>query len=121
MKQSFTLPEAIKDWTPDQFMALLLLHAAHADLDYTDDERHKILEYISESELTQLEAYYRDKTDAQILQIILNHKTQFLSTELACNSILQGIRSIFEADGEISKLEQTQYQFLRRIILDTVS
>ena len=121
MNQSVDLPTTIQDWTPDQFKALLLLHAAHADLDYSFDERLKILDCISEDDLCVLESYYRTKTDPQVLQIVLNHKAQFLNTYVSRKLILQDIKGVFEADGEISKLEQTQYEFLSRLLMDSES
>ena len=121
MKLSTKTSETIEDWTSDQFSALLFLHAAHADFDYTDDERLKILEYISEDELCSLEEYYHGKTDTQILQIILKHKSQFYKTRESQTLLFQQLKSIFEADGYLSKLEQTQYAFLSRLIIDSES
>ncbi|MFT6810627.1 MAG: hypothetical protein ACJA01_003872 [Saprospiraceae bacterium] len=118
MKLSTILSESIEEWTYEQFSVLLMIHAAHTDLEYSIDERSKILEFISEESLQTIERYYDQTTDGQILQIILANKSRFLQSSHNQNDMLRKLTLVFEADGEISKLEQTQYEFLHRLILD---
>jgi len=121
MKLSTKISESLEDWNVDQYSTLLLLHAAYSDLDYSEEERAKIKEFVSEPTLIEIERYYQSRTDGQILQLILKYKSKFLPSVREQQQILQKINSIFEADGEITKLEQTQYEFLSRLIMDSQS
>ncbi len=121
MRLTTTISDCLEEWTIDQFSALLMLHAAHADLDYSDNERLKILEYISVEELYLIEQYYHKSTDGQILQVILKHKSQFFHSHENQQDILEKLMLIYDADGDRSKLEQTQYAFLGRLITDSQS
>lgn len=110
--------ENILSWSKNQFFSFLLLHAAHADLEYSEEEKNIILRHISQETLVKIEAYYNSLTDGQVLQIILQYQSHFLNKSADIEMMLQNLRILFQADGEWSKLERTLYEFLRRLIGD---
>jgi len=59
------------------YTALLMLHAAHADLEYSSQERAKILELVSEIQLQSLESFYNSHTDYQILDLLIQDRINF--------------------------------------------
>lgn len=111
-----TLSDNIEDWTFDEFLALLLLHAAHADFDYSPEERALILKKVSEEVLLRVEEFHNKYTDGHILRIIMQHYPKYFPTQFSKLLLFQMIKDLFGADGHQSKLESTLLLFLRQIM-----
>lgn len=95
-----------------EYTAFLMLHAAYADLEYTSDERIKILDIVNEEKLVLLERFYESHTDSLILELLRRHSKSYFPTEAEREVLFDQIKSFFKADGEYSKLESNLLLFL---------
>ena len=95
-----------------EYTAFLMLHAAYADLEYTTDERSKILEFVNEDKLLNLEQFYESHTDSRVLELLQKYSKSYFPSELEREQLFSIIKSFFQADGEYSKLESNLLLFL---------
>jgi len=98
-----------------EYTAFLLLHAAHVDLEYTPNERIRILELISEAQLSEFEALYANHTDSSILEALRNHADEFFPSQTDHENLIAIIKDFFNADGDYSKLESNLLDFLNHL------
>lgn len=104
------------DWDFEEFAAFLLIHAGYADLELTEDERVKIKSRISSEAFERIHAQYLLYDDGEILQIILKNKEKHYPTSEKKQELLSRMRSLFESDGDYSKLEHSMMQFYERLL-----
>lgn len=103
-------------WNSEEFITFLLLHASHADLEFTDDEREVIMERVSPDVFEAIYSEYEEMGEFEILQTILSYKGIYYPTLDRKNEILDLIRKQFEVDGDFSALEKGLILFLEKLL-----
>jgi thiosulfate/3-mercaptopyruvate sulfurtransferase len=103
-------------WSREEFLAFILLHAANADMECTDEERGIILEKISEDHLATVEAEYADLNDYQRLNIIQTYRPLYFKDKAQKAQILVEVEKIFNADGAYDVMEHSTYLMLQKIL-----
>jgi uncharacterized tellurite resistance protein B-like protein len=102
--------------TIDQFNAFLLIHASYADLDFSESEKTSILKLVDEDTFKKVNHLYDSLGDYQRLDMIVTYRPKHYPTPESKKELMKLITKQFTADGEISKLESTLYQFLIRLL-----
>jgi len=106
----------IENWTYEEFITFLLIHASYADLEFTEPERTNILEKVSKDTYDKINAYYNKLGEYEQLQVIMTCKDRFITTQGDKAKMMNLLSTQFMADGVISKLELVLMDFLDRLI-----
>lgn len=107
----------LNEWSYDHFLSFFLVYASHADYEYTDNEKNHILNHVSQDVLSETEAAYLSLGDFEQLDLILQLKKKYLSTEEEKNKLLTILKAHFESDGDYSKLEFGLFKFLKKLFI----
>lgn len=105
-----------EEWNEQEFRTFLLIHASHADLEFTDDEREAIIESVSAETFEEVYARYEEMGEFEIIQTIMDYKGLYYPTLDRKEEILAIIKKQFSADGHISKLEKSLMLFLDKLL-----
>lgn len=104
------------DWNYTEFVTFLLIYAAHADVEFTDDERQHITAYAGPAVFEKMEAIFNDNTDIEVLQIIQSFKGVYYPTVAQKDELIARMIVLFEADGDHSHLEKNLTTFLKHLL-----
>ncbi len=104
------------NWNSNEFITFLLLHASHADLEFTDDEREIIMERVSPDVFEEIYARYEEMGEFEVLQTILDYKGLYYPTIDRKNELMDLLKKQFEADGEVTSLEKNLTIFLEKLL-----
>lgn len=110
------MPQNIEDWSEAEFIAYLLLYVSYADLEFSDDERAAIAEYVDKETFADIKDFQDRMGDFERLDFIVQAKPYFFPTEERKSALLKIIFEHCHIDGEFSKLESNLYEFLKRIL-----
>lgn len=102
--------------TIEQFNAFLLIHVSYADLEFSDSEKKSILELVDHETFTQVNKLYDSLGDYQRLEMLISNRAKHYPTPDSKNNLMTLISKQFQADGEVSKLETSLYQFLSHLL-----
>lgn len=103
-------------WNSEEFITFLLLHASHADLEFTDDEREMIAKRVSPDVFESIYSEYEEMGEFEILQTILSYKGLYYPTLDRKHELLDIIKAQFHADGEYTTLEKGLMRFLEKLL-----
>lgn len=103
-------------WSKKEFLAFLLLYAADADMECTDDERAMIRSGIDKEHLQQVETEYQRLTDFERITVIKMYQPKYCQTAADKESLLKCVEELFEADGEFDILEHNVFLMLQKIL-----
>ncbi len=104
------------DWSYDHFLCLVLLHASYADFEYTQEEKEHILSYVPSEILVEVETTFDKLSDFEQLNLIMNLKPRFVNSSDDKAKILHVLKDHFKSDGDYSKLEESLYLFLEKLL-----
>lgn len=104
------------EWNFDEFMTFLLIHASHADLEFTPDEQEMIAKNVSPDTFEEIYAQYEEMGEYEVIQTIIDYKGLYYPTNAQKNELLAKIETLFHADGDFSKLEKSLYNFLEKLL-----
>ena len=101
-------------WTQDEFLAYLLLFAAHADNVFKVDEKKHIQSIIEPEVYAKMDAEYsKDNGYVQVQKIMHYQKeNDFFSIE----TIVQEMKNLFNSDDHFHSMEQFTLSNIRRLL-----
>ncbi len=105
-----------RNWTYDEFRTLMLVHASHADLDYSIVERKFILGLTDEKTLSDIEQVYDTLGDGELIQLLQQLKPEFIKSSDDKETLLADVARLMAADNQFSALEINLLTFLNRIL-----
>lgn len=103
-------------WSFDELKAFMMIHASHADLDFTECEKNSIRNEVGVDIFDRMDAVYNLGSDYQNLHKILAHKSKYFDTTEKKGQFLKKLTEQFESDGEFSRLEKILFQLLEKLI-----
>lgn len=106
----------ITTWNYEEFLAFLLLYAAQADLEMSEEEQELIVEKTGKAAFEQAKKELLRLNDYDALQTILSFKDRFFATETQKNDLINDIKSICKSDGKLSGIEQEITLMLAKIM-----
>jgi len=113
--QDLTMPD-IPKWNEKEFRTFLLIHASHADLEFTDDERQAIVDIVSTETFEEIYGQYEEMGEYEIIKTIIDYKGLYFPTLDRKEELLSIIQKQFSADGHVSKLEKSLILFLNKLL-----
>ena len=102
--------------TREVFQALLLIYASHTDLEFSNDEREQIVSSLGEDTYQSANHLYSQFREYELLKNICDLRHLYYPGNDGKNHILGMVKTHFKADGDFSKLERTQYNFLQMML-----
>jgi hypothetical protein len=109
------MEEITKNWTYDDYLHFLLIHAAYSDLNIADEEKEHIVKTANAEKYEELLEFYRNNTDFENMLILHDFKDKFLDTDEKVADVFNKIEDLFYADGEYSINEKNLSIALRMI------
>ncbi len=100
----------------EEFSTFLLLYAANADLEFTEDEREMIMSRVSKDTFEKVNQVFEEQSDFARLQTIIDYKGLHYPTVARREELMDMMRKLFEADGEYSTLEKNLMMFLDKLM-----
>jgi hypothetical protein len=104
------------DWNFDEFLAFVLLYAAHADIEFSNEERKFIENKVSEEIFDNIYQEFDQLTDFQALELIMSYKDIYFTSEEDKNHLFSELHKLFHVDGDFSQLEKELMVFLDRLM-----
>ena len=111
------MAEQKPDWTYNEFLAYLLLYAAHADFEFSKEEKKELFSQVEKKEYKSVQKEFNDKKDYERLQLIQSFKAEFFNNEKSVDKLLDDLKQMFLADGRYNSIERAIFMGLRRILL----
>lgn len=108
--------DKVNKYSRDQFLAFVLLYAAHIDIEFSPEEKNMIKERVSPEDFDEVYGDFNDMSDYEALQSIMNHKNQFFASDEDKERLFTEIKTLFFADGKYAVQEKTLYHFLKKLI-----
>ena len=106
----------IAEWTYNEFITFLLIHASYADLEFTEPERLAILKLVSQEMFDEIYTYYNSLGEYEKLEVIMTSKDRFILSQDDKRKMMNLLSDQFIADGMVTKLELLLMDFLDRLI-----
>ncbi len=106
----------VENWTYQEFITFLLIHASYADLEFTESEYLAILKHVPQQTFDTVNSHYDKLGEYEQLQVIMACKDRFIKTQEDKMKMMNLLSDQFKADGVVSKLELLLMDFLDRLI-----
>jgi hypothetical protein len=103
-------------WTREEFLCFLLIYSSNADFEISKGEKHRLASLFDEATFMKQLTLFNDVSDYKALEMILNHKSMYFSTDEEKLNLIQMVKEQALEDGEVSKFELEQMKFLERIL-----
>jgi len=110
------LVESHPKWNHDEFRCFLLLHAAMADMEFSQDEKQLILDRIGPCALAEVKEEFDVLNDYERLNVISSYKDKFYHTAEKKAELLVRIEELFEIDGTYTTTEHNLFLMLRKLL-----
>lgn len=99
-----------------EFLAFVLLYAAHVDIEYSIEEEEKIKALVSNKSYANIYDDFNNMSDYAALQRIINYKGLYYPTTERKEELLSKIKELFYSDGDFSKMEKELLVFLNKML-----
>ena len=109
-----SLPE--NQWNYEEFITFLLIYAAHADIEFSEEESTFIKEYSGEDSYQKILEAYEDMTEFEILEVLKSYKTIHYPDDESKSKMLETMKELFHVDGHYSPMEKTLSIFLEYLL-----
>ena len=103
-------------WNYEEFRTYLLLYAANADLEFSNQEETMILKTISQTSYQKVKEVYDNTNDYEHIQTILKYKGLYFPTADQAKELLDLLVKMFNMDGNFSILERNCLMLLKKMV-----
>ena len=104
------------DWTYNQFLAYLLLYAAHSDTKITDQEKEMIFARAGTHNYHHVKTRFDHANDYERLQVILGFRESYFPDDYSKNKLLDDMYTLLLSDYEYSVVEKSFFMCIRRLL-----
>ena len=107
------MPALTLNWSKEEFLTYFLLYAAHADVQFKDEEKQYILSKVDEEVYDQVYAQFKLDNNYEQLQKILNvqdNKQYYTKQQLGL-----AMQDIFLIDSHFHYMEKMVYSRMSRL------
>ena len=105
----------LDNWTKDDFLSLLCLCGAKADMEISEDEIDWIIKYFGEDSYNRTRSVFDQQSDYETLELLKKLNQRFYPDEGGKAEIQGNLRALFSADGEYSQMEKSFERVLTRL------
>lgn len=103
-------------WTKDEFLAYVLLYAAHCNFIETEEEKAYILTKVNTTVFLKIHNEVVIDSDEDSLNKIQEYITQNKVTTQEKELLIKDIKNVFFADGSVDIIEKKVFGILKNII-----
>lgn len=104
------------NWTFEQFLGFVLIHAANADDGIAKKERKLLDTRVGSETIEEMLDIYEDLSDIETINKILSYKEKYYPTEEDKESLLGEISKVLEIDHGVSSAEQEAFMMMRKLL-----
>ena len=102
-----------KRWSPKRFLAYVLLYAAHADIDYNEQEKEHIISKVGSNVYEEtLEEFSQDNNYVQLQKILIH---QIENDDYSPGQVLQEMNEICLSDNHFHRMEKYMLSKVRSL------
>lgn len=105
-----------KQWTKDELLAYILIFVAHSDLDETKKEKEYILSRVDKKLYKHVHEKFDKDNDYQSIQNIVEAVKTHDYYQNDLSELFADIKLMAFADGAMGQMEQTIYNYLKKIL-----
>lgn len=105
-----------KKLTYVEYLAFLMLFAAYADQNLSKEEILDIIDHIGKAEYVKMKELILSMNDQQRIDLILEHKKEFLVSADKVDQALADIKEVFLSDQIFTQVEKFHYHFLSNFL-----
>jgi hypothetical protein len=102
-------------WTYDQFIAFVMLYAASADLQLTDEEMSSVHERAGDG-FDEVMSVFQNSNDTKCLDIMLSLKEKYMTSESSHETVAREIHQIFLSDHDYAMIERGVGGVLKKLL-----
>ncbi len=99
----------------NEFVALLLIYAAHADYSFSVTEQQYIRSISEEKVYGDMMTLFNSQSDFETLKILLKNKKAYFDNPAERQGIIDIIKKQFENDGDKYRIERTFLTFFDKM------
>ena len=103
-------------WNKADFLSFLLYYVANADGELHEDELIYIEDKLGEERLAEVEHLTNHQSDYEIINLISDLRNRFYPGKNGKDQLLQEMKMIAAADGEISQMEKLAIKTIDKIL-----
>jgi len=96
----------------DEFLCLFMIYSSHVDYDYTEDEKHAIIELFGFELAQKMETYFLEHSEGEIFKQILSALDTHVATAADKKELASKLQILFRADGKYCNFEKSFMNFL---------
>ena len=104
------------NWTKNEFLAYVLLYAAHCNFLETKEEEEYILSRVDEKTFHKIHTEVVVDSDEDKLDKIQQYISENRMTQAEKEHLLKEIKNVFFADGSVDIIEKKVFSLLKKII-----
>lgn len=108
--------QAVDNWTKDDFLSLLCICGAQADMKISDDEIDWIIKYFGEATYSKTRILFDQHSEFENYEVLKYLKQKLYADESVSSEIRNNLKALFSADGSYSVMEKTFERALTRLL-----
>ncbi len=108
--------DTMPNWNYDEFLCFLLLHASYVDMEFSEEERHKLNEKFGAELVVKMHTELDKLSDYETLETILSFKGVYFPTVEQKKEVMNQVKRLFFVDGDYSIMEREFYRFLDKLM-----
>lgn len=108
--------ETIENLTFEEFQAFLLIYCAGADLEFKEEEKEIILQFINEDGYKRVLRLYERLNDYDRTQWLIVNKSRIIKSPEDKVKLLEKMEDVFKSDGHYSIMEQNMMRMVKRFL-----
>ena len=112
--------DIVENWSKKELAAYILLYAANTHLAEKNSERNVILSKVDINTYQRIHEEFENDNDYQCIQKIITGMESHHYSKTDLKQLFLDIKILFFADGEFDQVEHTVYNWLKRIIKESV-
>lgn len=109
------------DLTKSEFIAFVLIYAAHIDFEFTSNEVDFIKSKTCEKSYDKMYKLFEKKGDYAAMKVILSHREKYFETEEKQEALYNMLIQLFKVDGDYSKIEKNFLPFFKKMVESKLS
>ena len=102
------------DYSFEDFLAYVMIFAAHADMEIRPEEKALIVERTDQATYDRMKALFDQHNDAEAIEFLVQMREQLVTTQ-GNEAILDALRDVFTSDGDFSNLERETLNLIDKI------
>ncbi len=104
------------NWTREEFLAYVLLYAAHCNYFETKEEENYILSVVNKETYHKIHTEVVVDSDEDNLNKIQHYVNEHKLSQEDKESLIREIKKVFFADGYVDVMEKKVFKILQKII-----